>query len=76
MVNNKYIAVQSITNVFGIGILSVEHDIDDYCVSEFFGLDENSKPTKNKICYEKSGRSYFKKSGTKYYLDEFIKTGI
>ena len=68
----KYIAVYNITAFHGIGILDIVHEIDDYCLCEYFGTDD-IKTTKNKIYTDKNGRNYIKKYNTRYYLDEFMK---
>ena len=68
----KYIAVYNTSVFSGVGIIDIEHGIDDYCICEFFGTEETYK-TKNKIYTDSKGRSYIRKLNKRYYLDEFMK---
>ena len=70
--DKKYIAVMNLTAFHGIGIIDFEYGIDDYCICEYFG-GESVKKTKNKMYTDNNGRSYIRKNGSRYYLDEFMK---
>lgn len=70
--DKKYIAVYNETAFSGIGIIDIEYGVDTICVNEYFGGKE-VKRTRNKIYDDKDGRSYIKKYGRRYYMDEFMK---
>lgn len=70
--SDRYIAVYVTSAFSGIGIIDIIHDIDDYCICEFYGTEETYK-TKNKIYTDKNGRNYIRKLNRRYYLDEFLK---
>lgn len=73
----KYIGLKSISNTLSIGIISIEHGIEDYCVTQFIGTEKKSRITKNKLYVDmRTGRVYFRKCGCKYYLDEFLKPDV
>lgn len=67
----KYKAVYNDSAFTGIGIIDIEYGVDDVCINEYFSSTERRK-ARNKIYYNKEGRAYIIKYGTKYYLDEFM----
>lgn len=70
--DKKYIAVYTTSAFSGVGIIEIIHDIDDYCICEFYGTEQTCK-TKNKIYIDKNDRNYIRKLNKRYYLDEFMK---
>lgn len=74
--NNKYIAMYSISAFSGIGIVEIKHDIEDYAVVDYI-TPNCVKRSCNKIyTNSNNGRSYIKKYGQRYYIDEFLRTDI
>lgn len=72
---SKYKAVYSFTAFSGLGIVDIIHDIDDYAVVDYI-TPNGCKRTRNKIYINADGRSFIKKYGQRYYIDEFIRTDI
>lgn len=71
---NNFIAVCPMSNFGGLGIISIEHGIDDMVTTAFdFGNGMKNKSTA-KIRYNASGEDYFIKLGRRYYLKDF--TGV
>lgn len=73
----NYIATYSINafNGIGIGIVEIEHGIEDYAIVDYI-VNNKAKRSRNKIYISGSGRSYIRKYGQRYYIDEFIRTDI
>jgi len=74
-------ATYSLTAFGGIGIIDIENDIDDFCVTAFYSADEKGyinieRKRKNKIFYNASGDAYINKNGQRYYINEFMRTDI
>ena len=73
--NNNFIAVKTLCNFGGIGILETNSDF----VTSAFSYDSEGdfiQPTNKKttrIFYDKEGRAFFKRYNVKYYIDEFIR---
>ena len=71
--NNKFIAALPVSNFGGLGIISIEHGIDDMVTTAFdFGDGLENKSTA-KIRYNASGEDYFIKFGRRYYLKDFMR---
>lgn len=67
------IAYKSLCNNFGIIIDEIINDVDDYVV---FRYTDDKKTRKAKIYYTNSGRTYFRTSVGRQYLDEFMRSDI
>ena len=73
--NDKIIAVCSLSAFLAIGITNIEYGIDDKITTIFIhdsGKHTNKRTTK--IHYDINGNAYIIRYKTKYYLNEFIKT--
>lgn len=73
--NEKIIAVCSLSAFLAIGITNIEYGIDDKITTIFMhdsGKNTNKRTTK--VHYDVNGDGYIIRYKTKYYLDEFIKT--
>lgn len=71
----KYIAVYPLGTSVGVGIIEIEHGVDDYAVTEFYGSGKRYV-RKNKIQVTAKGEQYIMKYGRKYYIKDFIKTRL
>ena len=71
--NEKIIAVYTISNFFALGIISINLGITDTVTSIFINGDKYENRNTTKIYFDKKG-DYIKRYGVKYYLDEFIRT--
>lgn len=70
---NKFIAVMGMNNFGGLGIISIEHGIDDTVTTAFdFGNGMKNISTA-KIRYNASGEDYFIKFGKRYYFRDFMR---
>lgn len=71
----KYIATKCLTAFSCLNIVEIEYGIDDYAIVDFI-TPQKIYRSKLKIYTTTKGRTYIKKNGTRYYLDEFIRTDI
>lgn len=77
--NSPALAALPLSAWSGVLILEVIHEVDDYVITCYEVSDDEgtqrSNYSKVKLQYNGNGRSYFRKQGVRYYLDEFIKAG-
>jgi len=66
-------AIYGICNTAALAIYGIEYGINDKVLSGFIGPEKAEKITRNTIYTNAAGRMYFKKYGTRYYLDEFVR---
>ena len=57
----------------GIEILDIEHGIDDVAIACFNFGKGRQDVRRHKIYTSRSGRTYIRKQGQRYYLDEAMK---
>ena len=67
------IAYKSLCNNGGIIIDDIINSVDDYVI---FRYTNDVKTRKAKIYCTNSGRTYFRTSGGRQYLDEFVRSDI
>jgi hypothetical protein len=65
----EFIAVMSLTNTLGIGIIDIDYS-DDTINSAFT---DGSCISRCKVRYTTSDKPYFIKKGIRYYLNEFCR---
>ena len=71
--NNNFIAVCPMSNFGGLGIISIEHGINDTVTTAFdFGNGMENISTA-KIRYNAKGEDYFIKFGRRYYIRDFMR---
>lgn len=71
--NNNFIAVCTMSNFGGLGIISIEYGIEDKITTAFdFGNGMENISTA-KIRYNAQGEDYFIKFGKRYYLRDFMR---
>ena len=71
--NNNFIAVCTMSNFGGLGIISIEHGINDKVTTAFdFGNGIENISTA-KIRTNAKGEDYFIKFGRRYYIREFMR---
>ena len=71
--NDTVLGVLPLTNFHSMEIIEIEFGIDDKVVYRY---SNETKTHKAKIYNTiKTGRSYFKVKGVRYFLDEFMKVG-
>lgn len=71
--NSNFIAVMGMTNFGGLGIISIEHGINDKVKTAFDFGDGMKNISTAKIRYNASGEDYFVKFGRRYYLRDFMR---
>ena len=71
--NNKFIAIMGMHNFGGLGMISIEHGINDKVTTAFdFGDGLQNKSTA-KIRYNAKGEDYFIKFGRRHYIRDFMR---
>ena len=71
--NNKFLAVCTMSNFGGLGIISIEYGIEDTVTTAFdFGDGIRNKSTA-KIRYNAQGEDYFIKFGRRHYIRDFMR---
>lgn len=71
--NNNFIAICTMSNWGGLGIISIEYGIEDKVTTAFdFGNGIRNKSTAT-IRTSAKGEDYFIKFGRKYYLKDFMR---
>ena len=71
--NNNFIAVCTMSNFGGLGIISINYGINDTLTTAFdFGNGMENISTA-KIRYNAQGEDYFIKFGRRYYLHDFMR---
>lgn len=69
----KPVGVLTLNNFGGLAVMEIEHGIDDYVyVTDNYG-DGYKNITRNKVRYNKKGKSYFIRNGHTFYLKEFMR---
>lgn len=69
-----FIATKNFTAFSGLGIIRVHNDS---VVTAFFtDKGKQGYTTKCEVRCDLKGRAFFRKCGTRYYLDEFLRTDI
>lgn len=69
----KYIATYNDTAFSGIGIIGIEHGVDEKVVYQTIVGNTVSKINKTKIYYTSKGKPYFNVYNKRYKLDDFMK---
>lgn len=69
MANVRPIGVKGITNTISLNIYQIEHGIETRVLGGF----NNDKPRWRKVYTTSKGRNYFLVSGSRHYLDEFLR---
>lgn len=69
MKSAKPIGVKGITNTISLNIYQIEHSIETRVLGGF----NNEKPRWRKLYTTPKGRQYFTVSGSRHYLDEFLR---
>ena len=71
----KMIATKHLFNTGGIGIINIEHGIDDFVIFAVFTTDGIvGRVRRSKIRYTRDGRAYFMGCKSRQYLGDFITT--
>ena len=71
--NNKFLAVCTMSNFGGLGIISIEYGIEDTVTTAFdFGSGMKNISTA-KIRYNVKGEDYFIKFGRRHYIRDFMR---
>ncbi len=73
MKNKKFIAIHPMSNWGGLGIISIEHGIDDTITTAFDFGDGIKNISTAKIRYNAQGEDYFIKFGRRYYMRDFMR---
>ena len=74
--NVEAMGVMPLNNFGGIEILDIEYGIDDYAVACFNFGTGRQQIRRHKINFTAHGRSYIRKQGQRYFLDEMEKVHI
>lgn len=70
-----FIATKHFSNVAGIGIISIDPAAETVYTAFTFGEKiENARRVK--IHYTSAGRAFFRRYNVRYYIDQFIRTGV
>jgi len=72
----KPIATCPQSNWGGIAIYDIDYDIDDKVKFRWEFGDKKERMRTAKIKSTKTGRHYFNSNGSRFYLDEFMKTDM
>lgn len=68
-----YIATLSESAFHGLGIIDIEHGIDDKVVFQPFAGEKVLRKRSAFVRYSAGGRPYFVHAKTRYYLSEFMR---
>jgi hypothetical protein len=63
----------ALTNSGGLAVLAIDEGSDRVQTQFFNGEQFVGKPGWNKIEYSRDGRPYFRKNGTRYYLQDIMR---
>ena len=71
-----YIAILSESAFHGLGIIDIEHGIEDKVIFQPFSDDKVLRKRSAVIRYSASGQPYFIHAKTRYYLSDFMRVGV
>ena len=75
-VKSKYSTTMHYTYDSGMGIISVNHGINDTVTAQYF-YGEHTKPAQTyKLRTNKKGEPFFMYNSTRHYIRDFMKTDV
>ena len=74
--DTKAVGYYGMSNYGGLEILDIEYGIDDYVVACFNWGTGRQKIARYKIQYSTSGRTFIRKQGYRFYMDQIMRTEV